>query len=56
MLEQFGGPDGQLAAAMRYSTQGLVIGSIVAMLNKGAKAQISDGSRRQQSLIRSCPT
>lgn len=23
MLEQFGGPDGELAAAMRYSTQGL---------------------------------
>ena len=62
MLEQFGGPDGELAAAMRYFTQGLgeddpgrkdmlldiateelshleVIGSIVAMLNKGAKAQ-----------------
>ena len=60
MLEQFGGADGELAAAMRYFTQGLaeedpgrkdmlldiateelshleVIGSIVAMLNKGVK-------------------
>ena len=59
MLEQFGGPQGELAAAMRYFTQGLadedpgrkdmlidiateelshleVIGSIVAMLTKGA--------------------
>jgi Mn-containing catalase len=70
MLEQFGGPDGELAAAMRYFTQGLadddpgrkdmlldiateelshleVIGSIVAMLNKGAKAQISEGSMKE---------
>ncbi len=60
LLEQFGGPDGELAAAMRYFTQGIgeldpgrkdllldiateelshleVIGSIVAMLNKGQK-------------------
>ena len=65
MLEQFGGADGELAAAMRYFTQGLseddpgrkdmlmdiateelshleVIGSIVAMLNKGAKAQLTE--------------
>ena len=65
MLEQFGGADGELAAAMRYFTQGLgeedpgrkdmlmdiateelshleVIGSIVAMLNKGVKAQLSE--------------
>jgi len=65
LLEQFGGADGELAAAMRYFTQGLgeddagrkdmlldiateelshleVIGSIVAMLNKGAKAQLSE--------------
>src|SRR6185437_7555443 len=64
MLEQFGGPDGELAAAMRYFTQALgetdpgrkdmlldiateelshleVIGSIVAMLNKGVKAALS---------------
>src|ERR1700755_2173988 len=73
MLEQFGGPDGELAAAMRYFTQGLgdddpgrkdllldiateelshleVIGSIVAMLNKGAKAQISEASMREAEL------
>ena len=65
MLEQFGGADGELAAAMRYFTQGIgeedagrkdmlldiateelshleVIGSIIAMLNKGLKAQLSE--------------
>src|SRR3954453_18760096 len=65
LLEQFGGADGELSAAMRYFTQGLseedpgrkdmlldiateelshleVIGSIVAMLNKGAKAQLPE--------------
>ena len=65
LLEQFGGADGELAAAMRYFTQGLseedpgrkdllldiateelshleVIGSIIAMLNKGAKAQLTE--------------
>jgi Mn-containing catalase len=65
VLEQFGGADGELAAAMRYFTQGLgeedpgrkdmlldiateelshleVIGSIVAMLNKGAKARLTE--------------
>lgn len=65
LLEQFGGPDGELAAAMRYFTQGLaeddagrkdmlldiateelshleVIGSIVAMLNKGIKSSLSE--------------
>lgn len=73
MLEQFGGPDGELAAAMRYFTQGLgdddpgrkdllldiateelshleVIGSIVAMLNKGVKAQISEGAMEEAEL------
>jgi Mn-containing catalase len=73
LLEQFGGPDGELAAAMRYFTQGLsevdpgrkdmlldiateelshleVIGSIVAMLNKGAKAQISEGAMEEAEL------
>ncbi|MEH3108002.1 MAG: manganese catalase family protein [Sphingomonas fennica] len=73
LLEQFGGPDGELAAAMRYFTQGLgeddpgrkdllldiateelshleVIGSIVAMLNKGAKAQISEGTMEEAEL------
>ncbi|MGF6441989.1 Mn-containing catalase [Paraburkholderia youngii] len=60
MLEQFGGPQGELAAAMRYFTQAVaeedagrkdmlfdiateelshleIIGSIVAMLNRGAR-------------------
>lgn len=67
LLEQFGGPDGELAAAMRYFTQGLaedgpgrkdmlldiateelshleVIGSIVAMLNKGVKGALSEAA------------
>ena len=71
MLEQFGGPQGELAAACRYFTQALaeddpgrkdmlfdiateelshleVIGSIVAMLNKGAK-----GTARRSSRVRS---
>jgi len=66
MLEQFGGPQGELAAAMRYFTQALaeddagrkdllydiateelshleVIGSIIAMLNKGAKGELAEG-------------
>ncbi len=73
MLEQFGGADGELAAAMRYFTQGLgeddpgrkdllmdiateelshleVIGSIVAMLNKGAKAQLSEGQLEENEM------
>src|SRR5437764_13779658 len=64
MLEQFGGPQGELAAAMRYFTQALseddpgrkdmlldisteelshldVIGTIVGMLNKGAKGRLA---------------
>lgn len=76
LLEQFGGPDGELAAAMRYFTQGLseddpgrkdmlldiateelshleVIGSIVAMLNKGVKAQLSEASMKEAELYRS---
>ena len=76
LLEQFGGPDGELAAAMRYFTQGLaesdpgrkdmlmdiateelshleVIGSIVAMLNKGMKAQLAEGSMEAAELYRS---
>lgn len=76
MLEQFGGPDGELAAAMRYFTQGLaeddpgrkdllldiateelshleVIGSIVAMLNKGVKAHISEGDMEEAELYMS---
>jgi len=66
MLEQFGGPQGELAAAMRYFTQGVaeedagrkdllidiateelshleVIGTIVAMLTKGAKGKLAEG-------------
>ncbi|RYD47700.1 MAG: manganese catalase family protein [Sphingomonadales bacterium] len=73
LLEQFGGADGELAAAMRYFTQGLgeddagrkdllldiateelshleVIGSIVAMLNKGVKAQLAEGSMNEAEL------
>lgn len=66
LLEQFGGPQGELAAAMRYFTQALgevdpgrkdmlldiateelshleVIGTLVAMLNKGAKGKLAEG-------------
>lgn len=66
LLEQFGGPQGELAAACRYFTQAVaeddpgrkdllfdiateelshleIIGSIVAMLNKGAKGQLAEG-------------
>jgi len=73
MMEQFGGADGELAAAMRYFTQALgeddpgrkdmlldiateelshleVIGSIVAMLNKGMKAQLSEGQMAEVEL------
>lgn len=76
MLEQFGGPQGELAAAMRYFTQGLaeddpgrkdmlmdisteelshleVIGTIVAMLNKGAKGQLSEGALQEAEMYRS---
>lgn len=73
ILEQFGGPDGELAAAMRYFTQGLgeddpgrkdmlldiateelshleIVGSIVAMLNKGAKGQLSEADEEATEL------
>jgi Mn-containing catalase len=76
MLEQFGGPQGELAAAMRYFTQGLaeddpgrkdllldiateelshleIIGSIVAMLNKGIKSQLAEASLKEADLYRS---
>jgi Mn-containing catalase len=76
MLEQFGGPQGELAAAMRYFTQGLaeedagrkdmlldiateelshleIIGSIVAMLNKGVKGQLAEASLTEADLYRS---
>jgi Mn-containing catalase len=73
MLEQFGGPQGELAAAMRYFTQALaeedpgrrdmlfdiateelshleIIGSIVAMLNRGIKGQLSEASMKEAEL------
>src|SRR5579885_2938598 len=76
MLEQFGGPQGELAAAMRYFTQGLaeddpgrkdmlldiateelshleIIGSIVAMLNKGVKGTLAEAVEEQAELYRS---
>jgi Mn-containing catalase len=76
MLEQFGGPQGELAAACRYFTQGLgevdpgrkdmlldiateelshleVIGTIVAMLNRGAKGRISEGIEEEAEMYRS---
>ncbi|UPG87790.1 manganese catalase family protein [Luteibacter aegosomatis] len=75
MLEQFGGPQGELAAAMRYFTQALaeedpgrkdmlldiateelshleVIGSIVAMLNRGAKGRLAEGIDEQAEAFR----
>src|ERR1700739_3590956 len=75
LLEQFGGPQGELAAAMRYFTQALaeddagrknmlhdiateelshleVIGSIVAMLNKGAKGQLAEAVEEEADLYR----
>jgi len=75
MLEQFGGPQGELAAAMRYFTQALaeddagrkdmlldiateelshleVIGTIVAMLMKGCKGQLAEGTMEQAELYR----
>ncbi|WP_434391656.1 manganese catalase family protein [Melittangium boletus] len=76
MLEQFGGPQGELAAAMRYFTQALaeedpgrkdllldiateelshleIIGTIVALLNKGAKGRLAEGVEEQASMYRS---
>ncbi|WKB53429.1 manganese catalase family protein [Eleftheria terrae] len=76
LLEQFGGPQGELAAACRYFTQALaeddpgrkdmlmdiateelshleVIGTIVAMLNKGAKGRISEGVEEEAEMYRS---
>lgn len=76
LLEQFGGPQGELAAACRYFTQGLgdddpgrkdmlmdiateelshleIIGSLVGMLNKGAKGQLAEGTEREGELYRS---
>jgi Mn-containing catalase len=76
LLEQFGGPQGELAAAMRYFTQALaeddpgrkdllldiateelshleVIGSLVAMLNKGAKGRLAEATEEQGEMYRS---
>lgn len=76
LLEQFGGPQGELAAACRYFTQALaeddagrkdmlmdiateelshleVIGTIVAMLNKGAKGRIAEAMEEEAELYRS---
>ncbi|MDH7454729.1 manganese catalase family protein [Luteimonas composti] len=76
LLEQFGGPQGELAAAMRYFTQAIseddpgrkdmlldiateelshleVIGSLVAMLNKGAKGRLAEAVEEEAELFRS---
>lgn len=76
LLEQFGGPQGELAAACRYFTQGLsdddvgrkemlmdiateelshleIIGSLVGMLNKGAKSELAEGTENEAELYRS---
>jgi Mn-containing catalase len=75
MLEQFGGPQGELAAATRYFSQYLaeddpgrkdmlidiateelshleVIGTIVSMLNKGAKAKLSEAALKEAEMYR----
>ena len=75
MLEQFGGPQGELAAATRYFAQYLaeddpgrkdmlidiateelshleVIGTIVAMLNKGAKVKLSEAALKEAEMYR----
>lgn len=76
MLEQFGGADGELAAACRYFIQAIaeddpgrkdmlfdiateelshleVIGTIVAMLNKGAKGKLAEGVDSEAEMYRS---
>ncbi|MBU4611314.1 manganese catalase family protein [Achromobacter sp. GG226] len=76
LLEQFGGPQGELAAACRYFTQALgeedpgrkdmlmdiateelshleVIGTLVAMLNKGAKGKLAEATDTEAELFRS---
>lgn len=75
LLEQFGGPQGELAAACRYFTQGLgdddpgrkdmlmdiateelshleIIGSLVGMLNKGAKGKLAEGTEEEGEIYR----
>lgn len=76
LLEQFGGAQGELAAASRYFTQALaeddpgrkdllmdiateelshleIIGSIIVMLNKGAKGRMAEGVEQEGELYRS---
>lgn len=76
LLEQFGGPQGELAAACRYFTQAVgeddpgrkdmlfdiateelshleVIGTLVAMLNKGAKGRLAEAIESEADLYRS---
>src|ERR1700709_1641207 len=76
LLEQFGGPQGELAAACRYFTQAVseddpgrkdllfdiateelshleIIGSIVAMLNKGTEGQLAEAVESEAELYRS---
>ncbi|WP_354681649.1 manganese catalase family protein [Cupriavidus plantarum] len=76
LLEQFGGPQGELAAACRYFTQALaeedpgrkdmlldiateelshleIVGSIIAMLNRGAKGELAEGVQSEADLYRS---
>ncbi|OZI19777.1 Mn-containing catalase [Bordetella genomosp. 9] len=75
LLEQFGGPQGELAAAMRYFTQYVaeedpgrkdmlidiateelshleVIGTLVAMLNKGAKGKLAEAVDKEADMYR----
>ena len=75
MLEQFGGAQGELAAACRYFTQAIgeddpgrkdmlfdiateelshleVIGTMVAMLNKGAKGRLAEGVDSEADMYR----
>jgi len=75
LLEQFGGPQGELAAACRYFTQAIaeedpgrkdmlldiateelshleVVGSLIAMLNRGAKGELAEGVEEEAELYR----
>lgn len=75
LLEQFGGPQGELAAACRYFTQALgeddpgrkdmlfdiateelshleIIGTMVAMLNKGAKGVLAEATEAEADIYR----
>jgi Mn-containing catalase len=75
LLEQFGGAQGELAAASRYFTQALaeddpgrkdllmdiateelshleIVGSIIVMLNKGAKGKMAEGVEEEGELYR----